>query len=161
MQSNKGFVYSYNGMYVLHGTVRCIYLAQPNPSDIHAWVLGNLQCHWSAPCRYSLNYSLKYKDAHEQMFTCIPACYMHTLHILRVVTKISSCRVHTTSRRGIKQLGISSGSIFLLFSNESSRGPHSQQPEKIPGPQLLKTTLYPTVHNIQQSYDIPLIKPNS
>ena len=40
----------------------------------------------------------------------------------RVVTKISSCRVNTTSRRGIKQLGISFGSIFLLFSNKSSRG---------------------------------------
>ena len=43
----------------------------------------------------------------------------------RAVTKISSCRVNTTSRRGIKQLGISFGSIFLLFSYESSRGPRS------------------------------------
>ena len=43
----------------------------------------------------------------------------------RVVTKISSCRVNTTSRRGIKRLGISFGSIFLLFSNKSSRGPLS------------------------------------
>ena len=43
----------------------------------------------------------------------------------RVVTKISSCRVNTTSRRGIKGLGISFGSIFLLFSNKSSRGPLS------------------------------------
>ena len=33
----------------------------------------------------------------------------------RVVTKISSCRVNTTSRRGIKRLGISFGSIFVLF----------------------------------------------
>ena len=41
----------------------------------------------------------------------------------RVVTKISSCRVNTTSRRGIKRLGISFGSIFLVFSNKSSRGP--------------------------------------
>ena len=41
----------------------------------------------------------------------------------RAVTKISSCQVKTTSRRGIKQLGISFGSIFLLFSYESSRGP--------------------------------------
>ena len=39
---------------------------------------------------------------------------------IRVVTKISSCRVITTSRRGIKRLGISFGSIFLLFSNKSS-----------------------------------------
>ena len=38
----------------------------------------------------------------------------------RVVTKISSCRVNTTSRRGIKQLGIFFGPVFLLFSNKSS-----------------------------------------
>ena len=43
----------------------------------------------------------------------------------RDVTKILSCRVNTTSRWGIKQLGISFGSIFLLFSNKSSQGPHS------------------------------------
>ena len=59
----------------------------------------------------------------------------------RVVTKISSCRVNTTSRRGIKRLGISFGSIFSPFSNKSSRGPLSQQPGKIPGPRLLMTTL--------------------
>ena len=59
----------------------------------------------------------------------------------RVVTKISSYRVDTTSRRGIKQLGISFGSIFLLFSNKSSRGPLCQQPGKIPSPRLLMTTL--------------------
>ena len=40
----------------------------------------------------------------------------------RVVTKISSCQVNTTRKWGIKQLGISFDSIFLLFSNESSRG---------------------------------------
>ena len=40
----------------------------------------------------------------------------------RAVNKISSCRVNTTSGRGIKQLGISIGSIFILFSFESSRG---------------------------------------
>ena len=59
----------------------------------------------------------------------------------RVVTKISSYRVHTTSRQGIKRLGISFGSTFLLFSNKSSRGPLCQQPGKIPGPRLLMTTL--------------------
>ena len=42
-----------------------------------------------------------------------------------VVTKISSCRVNTTSTWGIKQLGISFGSIFRLFSYDSSQGPHS------------------------------------
>ena len=43
----------------------------------------------------------------------------------RVVTTILSCQVNTTSRRGIIQLGISFGWIFLLFSIESSQGPHS------------------------------------
>ena len=41
--------------------------------------------------------------------------------INRVVTKISSCWVQTTSRQGIKQLGISFASVFLLFSYESSQ----------------------------------------
>ena len=45
------------------------------------------------------------------------------LAVIRVVTKISSCRVNTTSRLGIKRLGISFGSVFVLFSNKSSRGP--------------------------------------
>ena len=43
----------------------------------------------------------------------------------RDVTKISSCWVNTISRHGIKQLGTSFGPIFLLFSDESSQGPHS------------------------------------
>ena len=51
--------------------------------------------------------------------------FVELLQYYRAVTKISSCRVNTTSRRGIKQLGISFGSIFLLFSYESSRGPRS------------------------------------
>ena len=47
--------------------------------------------------------------------------YTPTPALIRVVTKISSCRVNTTSRRRIKQLGISLGAIFLLFSSESYR----------------------------------------
>ena len=43
----------------------------------------------------------------------------------RVATKILSCQVNTTSRWGTTQLGISFGSTFVLFSNESSQGPHS------------------------------------
>ena len=35
--------------------------------------------------------------------------------VSRDVTKISSCQVNTTSRRGIKQLGISFSAMFLLF----------------------------------------------
>ena len=50
-------------------------------------------------------------------------------------------RVNTTSRQGIKQLGDSFGSIFLLFSFESSWGPCSKQVGKIPSPCLLMTAL--------------------
>ena len=43
-------------------------------------------------------------------------CLLNEHYIInRVVTKISSCRVNTTSRRGIKRLGISFGSIFFHF----------------------------------------------
>ena len=45
--------------------------------------------------------------------------------LFRVVTKMSSGQVNTTRRQGINQLGVSFGSIFLLFSFESSQGPHS------------------------------------
>ena len=43
------------------------------------------------------------------------------INVNRAVTKISSCWVRTTSRRGIKQLEFSFASIFLLFSYESSQ----------------------------------------
>ena len=56
---------------------------------------------------------------------------------IRVVTRISSCRVNTTSRRGIKQLGVSFGSIFLLFSIESNRGHVNSSRRKSPGSCLL------------------------
>ena len=50
--------------------------------------------------------------------------YWHFWSFCRAVTKISTCncRVNTTSRQGITQLGISFGSIFLLFSYKSSWG---------------------------------------
>ena len=41
---------------------------------------------------------------------------------IRDVTKISSCQENTKSTRGIRQLGISFGSIFLLSSYERSWG---------------------------------------
>ena len=71
----------------------------------------------------------------------LPKLHLATFINHRVVVKISSCRVNTTSRLGIKHLGVSFGSNFLLFSNKSSRGPHSQQPVEIPGPWLLMTAL--------------------
>ena len=60
--------------------------------------------------------------------TCLPAALpgFFFFNRPRAVTKISSCWVNTTSRLGIKQLVISIGSIFLLFSYESSWGPCSE-----------------------------------
>ena len=54
------------------------------------------------------------------------------LWVDRVVTKILSRLVDTKSRRGIKQLGISFGSIFPPFSLESSRGHVHSSWGKIP-----------------------------
>ena len=64
----------------------------------------------------------------------VQAIALHLLVDIRVVTKISSCRVNTTSRRGIKRLGISFGSIFVLFSNKSSRGHSLSSRGKSPAP---------------------------
>ena len=63
--------------------------------------------------------------------------------MLKDVTKISSGRVNATSRRGIKQLGISLDSIFLPFSYESSRGAMGE----IPGSRLLMTVLMVSYEN--------------
>ena len=49
-----------------------------------------------------------------EMLTCIMGTWA-LLRVKRVLTKISSCRVNTTSRWGIKQLGVSFCSVFLLF----------------------------------------------
>ena len=66
----------------------------------------------------------------------------------RAVTKISSCQVNTTSRWGIKQLGIFFGSFFLLFSSEIWVGGwgggqvHSSRGGPLaPGPPHLMTAL--------------------
>ena len=79
----------------------------------------------------------------------------------RDVTKISSYEVNVTSRRGIKQLGISFGSTFLLFSNESSRRPHSQQPGEIPGPPALNDNpvqRHLTEYGLESNYGLPKCK---
>ena len=52
----------------------------------------------------------------------------------RVVTKISSCRVNITSRWGIKQLGISFGSIFVYFPMKVARGHIHNSKGKSPAP---------------------------
>ena len=63
----------------------------------------------------------------------------------RVVTKISSCRVKTTSRQRIRHLGISFVSIFLLFSKESSWGHNycSQGKYLAPGSSLYNSPAIP------------------
>ena len=53
-----------------------------------------------------------------QVFKIPTAVHFNHLQVFRDVTKISSCRVNTKSRRGMKQPGIFFGSIFLLFSYE-------------------------------------------
>ena len=68
---------------------------------------------------------------------CNPSlCHLLLFHpvLCWVVTKISSCRVNTMSRLGIKQLGISFSSIFLLYFNESSQGHTRSSQGKSPGP---------------------------
>ena len=62
--------------------------------------------------------------------------YRHQYSEVRVVTKNLSCQVNTTSRLGIKQQGISFGSIFLLFSYESTWGQVHSGRGKSPAPPL-------------------------
>ena len=54
--------------------------------------------------------------------------------VSRVVTKVSSCRVNTTSRRGIKRLGISFGSIFFYFPIKVAGGHSLCSQGKSPAP---------------------------
>ena len=61
----------------------------------------------------------------------------------RVVTKISSCRVNTTSRRGIKRLGISFGSIFFYFPIKVA-GENLRPPALNDNPVLNLLTLNPS-----------------
>ena len=51
--------------------------------------------------------------------------------------KISRCRVNTTRRQPIKQLGMSFGSMFLLFPNENSHGAIFIVARENPSPHLL------------------------
>ena len=63
------------------------------------------------------------------MFVLLLLHFNNNIQLLllsRAVTKISNYWVNTTSRWGIRQLGISFGSIFLLFTYESNLGPCSQ-----------------------------------
>ena len=49
----------------------------------------------------------------------------HTHAFSRVVTEISSCRVNTTSRRGIKRLGIFLAVLFFFYFPIKVAGGHS------------------------------------
>ena len=60
----------------------------------------------------------------------------------QVIIAISWKSVHIySSKKGINQPGIFTGSIFLLFSYESKRGHINNSQGKIPGPRLLMTAL--------------------
>ena len=68
--------------------------------------------------------------------------------------RFPSCQVNTTSRQGIKELGISFGYIFPLFSYESSRGLCAWKPEESPGPQPVMTALPITFRGLNDPYNI-------
>ena len=72
--------------------------------------------HWS---KLWHQHNHKHKKNELVRFYC---AYAYAYALVKTRLKISSCRVNTTSGWIIKQLGISLGSIFLLFSYESSRG---------------------------------------
>ena len=78
-------------------------------------------CAYVNPVFTSQSYDIQHKHKHKKNelvhFSCAYA-------LVKTRLKILSCRVNTTSGWIIKQLGISFGSIFLLFSYESSQGPH-------------------------------------
>ena len=63
---------------------------------------------------------IAYKNTHISFLLTQPITAMAGLSL-----RFQVAGENTTSRWGIKQLGISFGSIFLLFSYESSRGPRS------------------------------------
>ena len=54
--------------------------------------------------------------------------------VTRAVSKISSCWVNTTSRRGIRQLVFSFGSIFFLFPMKVTGGYVLSSQGKFPTP---------------------------
>ena len=61
---------------------------------------------------------------------------------IRVVAKISGCRVNAISRRGIEQLGSSFGSIFLLFPRRvAGAHAHTCSSQGNTWPRLLVTAL--------------------
>ena len=68
--------------------------------------------------------------------------------IIRVVTKISSCQVNTTSRWALSLV-----LFFFLFSFESSQGPRSWQPRKS---QPLPLNDNPDITNHFNDHDFPV-----
>ena len=64
-------------------------------------------------------------------------CFLRLQNALRVVTKISSCQGNTTSRRRIKQLGISFFLFFFYFPMKIAEGHVRSSRGEIPGPSPL------------------------
>ena len=76
----------------------------------------------------------------------------------RVVTKNSRCRVNTTSRRGIKQLGVSFSSFFFSFPlkvaggnplNDSSQGCEKVFKQQADNEQQVALELSPKAHVLE------------
>ena len=68
--------------------------------------------------------------------------------IFRVLTKISSCQVNTTSRWALSLV-----LFFFLFSFESSQGPRSWQPRKS---QPLPLNVNPDITNHFNDHEFPV-----
>ena len=92
----------------------CGWFSHRVQSVLH-WLL-KMTLHWNPLYRHPLN---------TDIMTFPLGVHIDWVPFNRAVTKISSCHINTTNRQGIKQLGISFGSIFLLFSYEVSQGPRS------------------------------------
>ena len=83
----------------------------------------------------------KHQDSWENKTNCFPRDLTLSVYYTRVVTNISSYRVNTTSRRGIKRLGIFLVLFFFYFPIKVAGGHSLSSRGKIPGPRLLMTTL--------------------
>ena len=86
--------------------------ARPVGSTSQLWVVT---CHQYEFLRSFLRRNFEGKPM-------VASCFSGCKTVQGCPYRISSCWVNTTIRRGIKRLGISFGSIFVLFSNKSSRG---------------------------------------
>ena len=82
-----------------------------------------IQSHSCFHCHFHfLFYNHSHFHNHRHSLSLLLFSCHSVLLTIRVVTKISSCQGNTKGTQGIKQLGISFLSMFLLFAYESSWG---------------------------------------